>query len=319
MAWMKKISVILLSIICLPVSSFGMWALIPLDVLVQDSDFIIVGTLRDVSHWSTKGVDYGRGVVTVDEVIWGEVTAGELFTLKWQNESGLICPRVEHKEREGQKGIWLLTSGPGTGVRADYPWRFVELEKRDLVERALVEKKVCTRSLSWVLSPEDPVYVSIVLRNATANALSVPMIEYLNGYLRLSPEVELKVSKGWEPTEIVEPIRGRISIAEGMAPIVLHAGQEHRINLNMRDLFDITSSESYSFHVRIKGLGSGNEQSFYVDPTQNRNRRLVDDESSERPIAGAGLSSDYVPAALVLFAVLVFRRFRGRATAGQQS
>ena len=319
MAWMKKYSLILLSIICLPVSSFARWAFIPLEQLVQDSDFIIVGTLSDVSHWSTNGIDYGRGTISVDEVIWGEVTAGELFTLKWQNETGLICPRVEHKEREGHKGIWLLTRGPGTGVRADYPLRFVELKQRDLVERALVEKKVCTRSLSWVLSPEDPIYVSIVLRNATPSAINVPMIEFVNGYLRLSPEVELTVSKGWEPEEIIEPIPGRISITEGMTPMVLYAGQEHRIKLNLRDLFDITSSESYSFHVRIKGLGSGNGQGFYVDPTENRKIRLVDDEGTEKSIAGAGLTSDYLPAALVLFAVLVLRRLRGRAIAGQQS
>src|SRR4029078_9870564 len=118
--------------------SYAMWMLIPIEDLVQDSDLIAVCTLSGVSEHTKNGIDYAQGTILIDEVIWGSANGGDSLTLKWQNHSGLVCPRVEHRHRQGTKGIWLLTVEPDGTVRANYPGRFVELRERANVERFLV-------------------------------------------------------------------------------------------------------------------------------------------------------------------------------------
>src|SRR5262249_6802017 len=145
--------------------AWAMWALIPLDQLVQDSDLIVVGTLGDVTEYSSAGTDYGQGTIVVDDVIWGDVQPNDLLTLKWQNPTTLACPRVEHSGEQGQKAIWLLTKGNLGEVRANYPGRFVRLADRAKVERILGRKNVCLRVPEWLISPGESAIVSIVLRN----------------------------------------------------------------------------------------------------------------------------------------------------------
>src|SRR5262245_24858239 len=108
-------------------SSFAMWAAVPVDELIQDSDLIIVGTLSGVSEYTSDDVDYGEGTILVEDVIWGDVSLGESLALRWKNGSFVACPRIEHKHAENKRAIWILTTGPGGEVRADYPGRFVEL------------------------------------------------------------------------------------------------------------------------------------------------------------------------------------------------
>lgn len=143
---MKHTFSIIVAIAWFSVPSFAMWMLVPLEELVQQSDLIVVGTLYGVSRHTQNGIDYEQGTILIDEVIWGSANAGDSLTLKWQNESELICPRVEHRPNQGITGIWLLTGGADGVVRANYPGRFVELSERTMVERFLAKNKVSLRT-----------------------------------------------------------------------------------------------------------------------------------------------------------------------------
>src|SRR5687767_5140130 len=121
---MKYALMILFLIVALATSSFGIQVEIELADLVQDSDVIVVGSLSNVHHYSDNQMDYGNGTIQVEEVIWGEVTQGQNLALAWKNETGVICPRVEHGGNENRKGIWLLTFDENGNIEADYPGRF---------------------------------------------------------------------------------------------------------------------------------------------------------------------------------------------------
>src|SRR5262245_21111122 len=126
---MKRFLIILIILLGLPALSLAKWAWIPLKDLICDSDLIVIGTLSSVNEYSKDGIDYGQGVITVDETIWGAVNPGEALTLKWDNPSEIVCPRVEHRHHAEKKGIWLLKLSSDREVRADYPVRFVELDR----------------------------------------------------------------------------------------------------------------------------------------------------------------------------------------------
>jgi hypothetical protein len=96
--------IVLILAICGYCSGFAlaMWALIPLEDLVQDTDVIVIGTLQGVSQYTRNGMDYAQGSIIIDEVVWGAANPGDLLTLKWQNQSNLVCPRVEHRSLPGR-------------------------------------------------------------------------------------------------------------------------------------------------------------------------------------------------------------------------
>ena len=104
--------------------------IIPLPQAVKDSDLIIVGTLRHVSEEPRGGTDYGAGELTVDEVLRGNAEAGQQLDLAWKNNSGVICPRINHQDDQGKQRIWLLKLRPDGKVAADNPGRYVAVEKR---------------------------------------------------------------------------------------------------------------------------------------------------------------------------------------------
>ena len=112
---------------------------VPLDKLVEQSDAVVVGTLNEVIEFS-KGkadygmakTDYGRGIITVHEVLWGTLKPGDRLPLGWENS--FVCPRVEHSYHQGKRLIWLLTYDDLGYVRADQPGRrVVPLDKKALV------------------------------------------------------------------------------------------------------------------------------------------------------------------------------------------
>jgi hypothetical protein len=111
--------------------------IIPLPQAVKDSDLIIVGTLRHVSEETRGAIDYGSGELTVDEVLRGNVEAGQKLDLAWENNSGIICPRINHRDDEGKQRIWLLKLRPDAKVAADNPGRYVSIEKKEDVLRLL--------------------------------------------------------------------------------------------------------------------------------------------------------------------------------------
>jgi hypothetical protein len=109
------------------------WTTISLESAVKKSDIIVIGTLRNVSEETHDGIDYGTGEITVDEVLRGKARPGEKLVLKWQNESNVMCPRVEHEDDSNKQLIWLLTITRDQNVAADNPGRVAVLEKKQRV------------------------------------------------------------------------------------------------------------------------------------------------------------------------------------------
>lgn len=263
---MSRITLILVVIACCCAPSIASWALVPLDELVQDCDIIVVGTLTDVTEHSLNGTDFGQGTILIDEVVWGAASAGESLVLKWQNASELICPRVEHRQNQGKKALWLLMLEDDGVVRANYPGRFVDLSKRSEVEQILREKPVCLRAAKYVFGANEPVSVSLVFRNPTQSSIAFPGVESSGGQLLISPGVELTLWRGYgEERKITRPLRNRLISSNNVAPILVGPQQEIRIAVDLRNLFTISDEEGNSLQIRVKGFGRTNAIDVYLD------------------------------------------------------
>src|SRR5262245_52664944 len=227
---MKRYPLIFFLLLSLPTLSLAKWAFIPLKDLVCDSDLIVIGTLSSVNEYSKEGIDYGQGMITVEETIWGAVNPGEALTLKWDNVSDVVCPRVEHRLHEDKKGIWLLKLSPDGSVRADYPVRFVELDRQEKVTKILARKIVCARIARQWVSGAEPVTVELVFRNPTQGEMRFPGLEYQDGRLVIDPDVTLTLRDdfGYCCNEI-NRLPDRVFISDNVAPIVVGANQERRI------------------------------------------------------------------------------------------
>jgi hypothetical protein len=269
---MKYALMILFLIVALATSSFGIQVEIELADLVQDSDVIVVGSLSNVHHYSDNQMDYGNGTIQVEEVIWGEVTQGQNLALAWKNETGVICPRVEHGGNENRKGIWLLTFDENGNIEADYPGRFVELKDREKVMDALLKKPVRLKVSQYQVSPDEPVEVSLIFRNPTQQTTSYPGLEYRNGYLFINSKINLELFGGWVGGgKKIAALANRIIVSEGLSQIVVEPGQEYRVTFNLRELFDIPYDTSvdipdgtpYRLKISAKGFTDVNQISFY--------------------------------------------------------
>jgi hypothetical protein len=288
---MKLLVACLILIAALPVLSSAMWGYISLEELVQDSDLILVGTLGGVAEFSRDGTDYGEGVITVEEVIWGNVSPGDTLTLKWQNPHELVCPRVEHRHNQNVKAIWLLTVEAGHDVRANYPGRFVELADRRKVERILRRKNVCLRAAKYAVSQDEPADVSLVFRNPTQTPLLFPGIQPRDGGLYIGAGVGLAMSYGWGDHETkVNPVAGSIGVSDDLAPITVPPGQEYRVTLNIRELFDLAPGQVYSLRFEVAGYDPANNTRLYV--TEPKPAKKEARSGTQRPAGvshGAGI------------------------------
>ena len=272
-------------VLALSSSSPSMWALISLDDLVQDCDLIVVGTLGQVSEYSSGGTDYGSGTITVDEVVWGDAKISQAITLKWENGTGVICPRLEHRSNQGTKGIWLLTKGNAGEVYADYPGRFVDLADRPKVERILRRKNICLRVSKWSVSPREQAIVSIVLRNPTEHSAQFPGLSLEQGVLHSDAAVGLSLHESyWDDKKdcldwkLKEWVPNRLAPHDDVLPISVPPNQEHRVSLNLRDLADLVPDQEYEVRLEVEGYAPANRVRFCVrepDQHQNSSRLLL--------------------------------------------
>ena len=231
---MKRILLILAVVASCSASALARWAWIPLEDLVHDSDVIVIGTLHGVSQYTQNGKDYAQGTIVIDEVIWGAANAGELLTLKWQNESGLVCPRVEHRHNQNNQGIWLLTVDSGGVVRANHPGRFVELRERSKVVQCLAKNLLSLRTSQFLHVADEPIIVSLVFRNPTERPIEFPGVEYRDGHLLIAPGVSLNLYEGsGEKPHSTNPIPGRVIRSNELSPIVLAPRQEFRLLVDL--------------------------------------------------------------------------------------
>ena len=275
---MKRILLILAVVASCSANAFARWAWIPLEDLVQDSDVIVIGTLQEVSQYTHNGMDYAQGNIVIEEVIWGTANPGEVFTLKWQNASGLVCPRVEHRHNKDNKGIWLLTVDPDGVVRANYPGRFVELNERSKVEQCLAKNLLSLRMSQFLHVADEPINVSLVFRNPTERFIEFPGVEYRDGHLLIAPGVSLNLYAGYEKSRIQQaPLPGRVIRSNELSPIVVAPRQEFRLSLDLRTLFPVSYDEQYSLRLNIKGFGRAND--IWIYNTLEAPQRITDGDA----------------------------------------
>ena len=293
--------------------SYATWAWIPVEILVQDSDLIIVGTLSGVSEHTQNGIDYAEGSIRIDEVMWGPAKAGDSLTLKWQNHSAIICPRVEHRHSQGTRGIWLLTVEADRTVRADYPGRFVALGERTKVEQTLLKNKVCLRTAKYGFDPNEPADISLIFRNPTQTPMAFPGLEYKDGRLIMDPDIMLSLYS-WEDQDRIRttPRPNRIVSARGLSPIIVAPQQEFRFTFDLRDLFDVLPERNYSVRVGVKGHGRANDVGVYSRTAANPADDNAVQERATVKHTAPGSRFELMLSSILVFAGTCFLAYRHR-------
>jgi len=115
----------------------GLLIHIPLKMVVEKSDLIVVGTLGDIVEFSKWRTDYSRGIITVEEVLWGKVKASEKLVLEWRNRRGASVGRLKHEKWENTSAVWLLTFDESGYVRANGPWRARDVKDENEIVKIL--------------------------------------------------------------------------------------------------------------------------------------------------------------------------------------
>lgn len=255
----------LLMLLSLPAAAHASWAEVPLEELVQESDLIVVGTLRDVSERSDGETDYGEGRIDVRAVIWGDVSPGDALTLKWENASAVACPRTEHKHNADAEGIWLLTRR-GTFVNANYPGRFVELSARRDILAALRRTPVVLRADSYFVKPGEPMRCSVVYRNASNAPRTFPGLASEGGDIHVSPGTRLTLNKTFCDGELyaVPRLTARVVRDPGLAPVTVPPRGERRTEFDLSEMLVARPPEvgTYTLAFEFGGLPRTNVISF---------------------------------------------------------
>lgn len=127
----------LAAIFCCAVGARADWATISTEELLKHTDFVVVARLTKIHEFTQGEYDYGSGILTVSEVLRGEVKAGQRLMLEWRNVSMIACPRVENGPHVGKPRLWLLHRSRSGGVMASYPGRVIRLEERAGLEALL--------------------------------------------------------------------------------------------------------------------------------------------------------------------------------------
>ena len=303
----------------------------PIETLVQMSDIIVVGTLRDVKEHTADDVDYGRGRIVVREVIWGDVSPGDALLLKWQNGSGVICPRVDHDGNADEEGVWLLTRDDDA-VRADNPGRFVKLSERRKVEQALARSPVVLRSDRYRVSGNDAVVFTVVYRNVSSFPREFPGVASDEvGQPLFTSGAKLSVGTLRNGKRRRVELARRFASARALAPVTLGPRDERRFDVDLRLLLGEGLAEGYSYGLTLQlpGLPRTNELGFYFGevaslgptpaapppaPGVNYSRRFAAraPRAGGSPLARAALAA---LAALLLFPL--FRKLRSSLVAAR--
>jgi hypothetical protein len=111
-----------------------------------------------------------------------------------------------------------------------------------------------------------------------------PGLEFHDGRLYISPDVILKLRDGFGYCcDKIDRLSDRVFVSDDVAPIVVGANQEHRITLDLRQVFDLNAPAPYTFRFKVSGFERGNDCEFYFNPTE----RPVGNDSDEQKKAEA--------------------------------
>ena len=319
---MKRILVLFVLLYGIPLVVKAEWAFVPLEDLVAESDLIVVGTLREVKENSHDGVDYGEGVIEVHEVLWGDATRERQLTLKWQNYSDAVCPRVEHRGSQDRKQIWLLTKDKDGSVNADYPHCSLDLGSRTTVE-AILSRGIYL--FGGDFQPGEKVALTVIYRNASNSDRNFPRIRVQDEHLYLPQGTNLKV---WTYTDsdkkYILPIdSSRLVFDKEFSTFVVPPQSEVKFKFDLSPLFKqpFAYHQGYTISLTLAGIKAANEAGIYIRETDPEPLKKPDEsqppfKSGEiahgNPVAvnshfnGYGLARAFVTLVLMLCA---FRKF----------
>jgi hypothetical protein len=323
---------VVLALLALPASARASWASVPVEELVQESDLVVVGTLRDVREHTSGGTDYGEGLIDVREVVWGEAAPGDALLLKWENESANVCPRVEHRWEAGVEGVWLLTREGGV-VEANHPQRFVGLAGRGKVEAALRARPVRLRAEHYLVGRGGPMRFWVVYRNASDAPRTFPGLSFDGRDIHVSAGTRPSFGVRVDDNEMngAARLRGRVVQDRALAPVTVAPRAERRVAVDLREMLAAAPLEKSYYNVSLKfaGLPETNDIYLYVNSAEAAARAeptpapLIDYSRTFRaPVADNGYEFTQGPprsaaltrAALAALAALLlspfFRRLR---------
>jgi len=233
-----------------------------LDLLVNSSDLIVVGTFKPGTVDSSEIMPYVSGTVTVEEVLWGdmlsfligEVVGKEVIQVAWWDTPG--DQPINWAIYGGQKGIWLLVRTEMDVYRTDGR-RCLKLRNKHKVVRSLRKNMVFIRRTP--LSPPMERMVDLVVRNVRRQDAVVPDFKLVTGILRLHPDVSLSIFKsglrGRMQGKPLSPQQGRLLHLDDEEWIVVGSGEEHLVRLSLKELFDLDKQTSYTVQFQVKGFG----------------------------------------------------------------
>jgi len=233
-------------------SIVGSMAGFPIEALVQRSDVVVIATLSAVKEYSYSDFDFGEGRLNIDRVLWGKVQSGGSLALCWRNPSNRVCPRVEHKRREGRRMIWLLTVEDDGSVRANLGGAVLSLDRREEVEDALA--KVPYRiEIGTIFDDDDPVIAFVTFRNATNHPLELPWMQLRDGVLE--HDQKLRIHFMYSPTGSGRlPVRvrsNRVRVRK-VDQVTLDPGEERSLEIDLSRIYETSrDGRLYLFAIRL--------------------------------------------------------------------
>lgn len=111
---MRSTALVLVFLLALTSLASGVVFRVSFPDRVTRSDAAVVGTLTEANIVVRNGVVTAEGVIRVGRVVFGSVDASRAIPLSWQNEVGIVCPRVDHQGLMGMRILWLLTEDGGS-------------------------------------------------------------------------------------------------------------------------------------------------------------------------------------------------------------
>lgn len=271
---MKKFLLLFFFVMCFSSTLKAMEALIPVEDLIQDSEIIVVGTLTNVSEHSKDDMDYGEGNIIVEEVLFGNVKKGEKLLLKWSNPSNLGCPRTEHSHHKNIKAIWLLNTSDKGEVYANHSGRFVRLSKLNLIKKIMTNTKVSLYSDELFVKLNEPLNVTLKIRNYSHNEKRLPGFEVKDGILFLNPDLKLNLSMlPSNYSQLVDyekiPLKPseRVIISKDVPPIVIPPKTDVTFGLDLRPFFgsSLKRGETYTASFKFRGHSESDEAEFIIE------------------------------------------------------
>jgi len=254
-------------LVCSPRACGAMWAYVSLDELVQRSDLIVIGALGEVRWRSEGGWDRGAGVITVSEVIWGDVAPGEKLELRWRDRTNVACPRLDLQRLGGRRQLWLLQVGDGATVRADHPGRVLDPNEAETVRRSLVEHPVALRGSSYLvhLGGAEPMQVSVRFRNPGELEILFPGIAVRDSVLVVDPRLSLDFSYQRLDGRGFVPIRARPGlVTQDSLEVRIAPRAEYVVSFDLRDIVDIDSMGFYAVECKPATSNPSNTVRFMV-------------------------------------------------------